>query len=39
MITECPECESKCLEYLPNMRYRCSECGIERDDTSEEEGQ
>ena len=36
MITECPECGSKCLEYLPNVRYRCLECGIERDDETEE---
>jgi len=36
MITECPECGSRCLEYLPNCRFRCLECGIEDDDRTEE---
>jgi len=27
--TECPECESRALEYMPNMKIRCHECGYE----------
>ncbi len=26
---KCPECESRALEYMPNMKIRCLECGYE----------
>ena len=36
MTTECPECGSNALEYLPNMQFKCCECLVIWDEEDQE---